>query len=563
MASLSAVLLQRSSSRAREYLQLQRTAGGTVALHLERLQCWWSGGSGHSLLRDPRHNKGLSFTEKERDAHYLRGLLPPVVLSQDLQEKRLLQNVRQFEVPLQRYMALMDLQERNERLFYKLLIDNVEELLPVVYTPTVGEACQKYGSIFRRPQGLYISLKEKGRILEVLRNWPEKSIQVIVVTDGERILGLGDLGCQCLPITIDVGTNNEDLLKDEFYIGLKQRRATGQEYSELMDEFMTAVRQNYGQKVLVQFEDFANHNAFTLLEKYRENHLVFNDDIQGTAAVVLGGLIAALKSVGGTLADHTFLFFGAGEAGTGIAELVALQISRQGNVSVEEARKKIWLVDSKGLVVTSRSETLQPFKKRYAHEHEPVKDLLGSVKAIRPTALIGSAGVGQSFTKEVIEAMSSINERPIILALSNPTSQSECTAEQAYTWSQGRAIFGSGSPFDPVKYNDKLFVPAQANNAYIFPGFGLGVVISGAVRVTDDMVLAAAEGLADQVTPEHIDKGLIYPPFPVIRKISANIAARVAAKAYDLGLASQLPRPKDLVKYAESCMYTPVYRSYR
>uniref|UniRef100_A0A0D9YEU1 Malic enzyme n=1 Tax=Oryza glumipatula TaxID=40148 RepID=A0A0D9YEU1_9ORYZ len=513
--------------------------------------------SGHSLLRDPRHNKGLSFTEKERDAHYLRGLLPPVVLSQELQEKRLLQNVRQFQVPLQRYMALMDLQERNERLFYKLLIDNVEELLPVVYTPTVGEACQKYGSIFRRPQGLYISLKEKGRILELLRNWPEKSIQVIVVTDGERILGLGDLGCQgmgipvgklalytalggvrpsaCLPITIDVGTNNEDLLKDEFYIGLRQKRATGQEYSDLLDEFMAAIKQNYGQKVLVQFEDFANYNAFTLLEKYRANNLVFNDDIQGTAAVVLAGLIAAQKFVSGTLADHTFLFFGAGEAGTGIAELVALEISNQSKVPVEDARKKIWLLDSKGLIVSSRKDSLQPFKKRYAHEHEPVKDLLDAVKVIKPTALIGSAGVGQSFTKEVIEAMSSINERPIILALSNPTSQSECTAEQAYSWSKGRAIFGSGSPFDPVKYNDKLFVPAQANNAYIFPGFGLGVVISGAIRVKDEMILAAAEGLADQVTPEHVDKGLIYPPFSCIRKISANIAARVAAKAYDLG----------------------------
>ncbi|GJN17706.1 hypothetical protein PR202_gb04797 [Eleusine coracana subsp. coracana] len=543
------------------------------------MPCHFRAFSGHSLLRDPRHNKGLSFTEKERDAHYLRGLLPPIVLYQELQEKRLLQNVRQFEVPLQRYMALMDLQartlissdaytfillndpsglqERNERLFYKLLVDNVEELLPVVYTPTVGEACQKYGSIFRRPQGLYISLKEKGRILEVLRNWPEKSIQVIVVTDGERILGLGDLGCQgmgipvgklalysalggvrpsaCLPITIDVGTNNEVLLKDEFYIGLRQKRATGQEYSELLDEFMSAVRQNYGQKVLVQFEDFANHNAFALLEKYRENHLVFNDDIQGTAAVVLAGLIAALKSVGGSLGDHTFLFFGAGEAGTGIAELVALAISRQSKFSIDEARNKIWLVDSKGLVVRSREGTLQPFKKRYAHEHEPIKDLLGAVKAIRPTALIGSAGVARSFTKEVVEAMSSINKRPIILALSNPTSQSECTAEQAYSWSQGHAIFGSGSPFDPVKYNNKVFVPAQANNAYIFPGFGLGVVIAGAIRVTDDMVLAAAEGLAEQVTLEHIDKGLIYPPFSIIRKISANIAARVAEKAYDLG----------------------------
>ncbi|GJN17709.1 hypothetical protein PR202_gb04801 [Eleusine coracana subsp. coracana] len=343
--------------------------------------------SGHSLLRDPRHNKGLSFTEKERDAHYLRGLLPPVVLSQELQEKRLLQNVRQFEVPLQRYMALMDLQERNERLFYKLLVDNVEELLPVVYTPTVGEACQKYGSIFRRPQGLYISLKEKGRILEVLRNWPEKSIQVIVVTDGERILGLGDLGCQGMGIPVG---------KLALYIVLLE---------------VSGHLQTMDRKVLVQFEDFANHNAFALLEKYRENHLVFNDDIQ---------------------------------AGTGIAELVALAISRQSKFSIDEARNKIWLVDS---------------------------------KAIRPTALIGSAGVARSFTKEVVEAMSSINKRPIILALSNPTSQSECTAEQAYSWSQGHAIFGSGSPFDPVKYNNKVFVPAQANNAYIFPGFGLGVVI--------------------------------------------------------------------------------------
>ncbi|PNT72831.1 hypothetical protein BRADI_2g49540v3 [Brachypodium distachyon] len=482
-------------------------------------------------------------------------------------------------------MFLMDLQERNERLFYKLMIDNVEELLPVVYTPTVGEACQKYGSIFRRSQGLYISLKDRGRVLEVLRNWREKSIQVIVVTDGERILGLGDLGCQgmgipvgklalytalggvrpsaCLPITIDVGTNNEELLNDEFYIGLRQKRATGQEYAELLDEFMAAVKQNYGQKVLVQFEDFANHNAFTLLEKYRPTHLAFNDDIQGTAAVVLAGLIAGLKFVGGTLADHTFLFFGAGEAGTGIAELVALEISMQSKVSQEDARKNIWLVDSKGLIVSSRKDSIQPFKKLYAHEHEPVKDLLSAIKDIKPTALIGSAGVGQSFTKEVIEAMSSINKRPIILALSNPTSRSECTAEQAYSWSQGRAIFGSGSPFDPVKYNEKLFVPAQANNAYIFPGFGLGVVISGAIRVKDDMVLAAAEGLAEQVSSEHFDKGLIYPPFSSIRKISANIAARVAAKAYDLGLASHLPRPRDLVKYAESCMYSPIYRSYR
>ncbi|XP_068638219.1 NADP-dependent malic enzyme isoform X2 [Aristolochia californica] len=540
---------------------------------------------GYSLLRDPHHNKGLAFTEKERDAHYLRGLLPPACASQELQEKKIMHNLREYQVPLHRYMALMDLQERNQRLFYKLLIDNVEELLPIVYTPTVGEACQKYGSIFRRPQGLYISLKEKGKILEVLKNWPEKRIQVIVVTDGERILGLGDLGCQgmgipvgklalytalggvrpssCLPVTIDVGTNNEKLLNDEFYIGLKQKRASGQEYAELLQEFMSAVKQNYGEKVLVQFEDFANHNAFELLSKYRSSHLVFNDDIQGTASVVLAGLVAALKLLGGTLAEHTFLFLGAGEAGTGIAELIALEMSKQTKSPLEETRKKIWLVDSKGLIVSSRKNSLQHFKQPWAHEHEPVNNLLDAVKVIKPTVLIGSSGVGRTFTKEVVEAMASFNEKPLILALSNPTSQSECTAEEAYTWTKGRAIFASGSPFDPVEYNGKTYVPGQANNAYIFPGFGLGLVISGAIRVHDDMLLAASEALAAQVTKENFDKGLIYPPFSNIRKISAHIAAKVAAKAYEHSLATRLPQPEDLVKYAESCMYSPGYRNFR
>ncbi|KAK1575330.1 hypothetical protein Q3G72_028564 [Acer saccharum] len=541
--------------------------------------------SGYSLLRDPHHNKGLAFNEKERDSHYLCGLLPPTVVSQELQVKKMMHNIRNYQVPLQRYMAMMDLQERNQRLFYKLLMDNVEELLPIVYTPTVGEACQKYGSIFNRPQGLFISLKEKGKILEVLRNWPEKNIQVIVVTDGERILGLGDLGCQgmgipvgklslytalggvrpsaCLPVTIDVGTNNEELLNDEFYIGLRQKRATGQEYAELLHEFMTAVKQNYGEKVLVQFEDFANHNAFNLLEKYGTTHLVFNDDIQGTASVVLAGLISAMKFVGGSLADHTFLFLGAGEAGTGIAELIALEISKQTNLPVEETRKKVWLVDSKGLIVSSRAESLQHFKRPWAHEHEPVTELVDAVNKIKPTVLIGTSGQGKTFTKEVVEAMSALNEKPIILALSNPTSQSECTAEEAYTWSQGRAIFASGSPFESVEYEGKVHVPGQSNNAYIFPGLGLGLIMSGTIRVHDDMLLVAAEALAAEVSQENFDKGLIYPPFKNIRKISAHIAAKVAAKSYELGLATRLPPPKDLVKYAESCMYSPSYRTYR
>ncbi|MFS7916038.1 putative malate dehydrogenase (oxaloacetate-decarboxylating) (NADP(+)) [Helianthus anomalus] len=512
--------------------------------------------SGYSLLRDPHHNKGLAFTEKERDAHYLRGLLPPVVVNHDLQVKKMMHNIRQYEIPLQRYQAMMDLQEKNERLFYKLLIENVEELLPIVDTPTVGEACQKYGTIFKNPQGLYISLKDKGKVLEILKNWPQKKIQVIVVTDGERILGLGDLGCQgmgipvgklslytalggirpsaCLPITIDVRTNNEKMLNDEFYIGLRQRRASGKEYAELMNEFMSAVKQNYGKKVLIQFEDFANHNAFDLLEKYRTTHLVFNDDIQGTASMVLAGLISALKLVGGSLADHKFLFLGAGEAGTGIAELIALEISKQTNAPLEETRKKIWLVDSKGLIVSSRVDSLQHFKKPWAHDHEPVHEFLDFVKSIKPTVLIGSSGAGQTFTKE-----------------------------QAYTWSEGRAIFASGSPFAPVDYNGKNYVSGQSNNAYIFLGFGLGLIISGAICVHDDMLLAASEALAEQVTPEHFANGLIYPPFTNIRKISAHIAARVAAKAYELGLATRLPQPEDLVAYAESCMYSPKYRNYR
>ncbi|KAL2238148.1 UNVERIFIED_CONTAM: NADP-dependent malic enzyme [Sesamum indicum] len=545
---------------------------------------------GYSLLRDPHHNKGLAFNEKERDAHYLRGLLPPAIICQELQEKKLLHSLRQYDLPLHKYMAMMELEERNERLFYKLLIDNVEELLPVVYTPTVGEACQKYGSIFRRPQGLYISLKEKGKVLEVLRNWPQRTIQVIVVTDGERILGLGDLGCQgmgipvgklalytalggvrpsgCLPITIDVGTNNEQLLNDEFYIGLKQKRATGKEYYDFLHEFMTAVKQNYGEKVLIQFEDFANHNAFELLARYATTHLVFNDDIQGTTSVVLAGLVASLKLLGGTLADYRFLFFGVGEAGTGIAELIAIEMSKQSKIPVEETRKMIWLVDSKGLIVNSRKESLQHLKKPWAHEHVPVHNLLDAVKAIKPTALIGTSGVGKTFTKEVVEAIASFNQKPLIMALSNPTSQSECTAEEAYTWTEGRAIFASGSPFNPVEFNGKRFVPGQANNAYIFPGLGFGLVISGAIRVHDDMLLAAlltitifcttTEALAGQVTDEHCHMGMIYPPLSNIRKISAHIAANVAAKAYELGFCLDLLTWLSMLKAACTLQVTEV-----
>ncbi|KAH0883498.1 hypothetical protein HID58_059594 [Brassica napus] len=498
---------------------------------------------GRQMQHYRNHNRGgflpsvkialIQGTKGRQSQHYMNhnrgGFFPS-----PSKEKKMMHNLRQYIVPLHR--------EEREIVLQAL----IDKLLPVVYTPTVGEACQKYGSIFRRPQGLYISLKEKGKILEVLKNWPQRRIQVIVVTDGERILGLGDLGCQCLPITIDVGTDSEKLLNDEFYIGLKQKRANRQglllsfillstrlEYTEFLHEFMCAVKQNYGEKVLVQFEGFANHHAFELFSKYYSSHLVLNDDIQGTASMVLAGLIAAQKVLGKSLADHTFLFLGAGEAGTGIAELIALKISKETGTPIDETRKKIWLVDSKGLIVSSHKESLQHFKQPWAHDHEPVNELLRAANAIKPTVLIGTSGVGKTFTKEVVEAMATFNETPLILALSNPTSQAECTAKQAYTWTQGRAIFASGSPFDPVEYEGKTFFPGQVR--FVVYSLGLGFIMSVAIRVRDDVLLAASEALASQVTEENFADRLIYPPFTNIRKISANIAASVGAKTYELG----------------------------
>eukprot|EP00246_Nothoceros_aenigmaticus_P018132 TRINITY_DN937_c0_g1_i3.p1 TRINITY_DN937_c0_g1~~TRINITY_DN937_c0_g1_i3.p1 ORF type:complete len:601 (-),score=98.06 TRINITY_DN937_c0_g1_i3:217-1818(-) len=517
--------------------------------------------SGVDLLRNPRYNKGTAFDEDERNYYFLQGLLPPAATPQHLQVKRVMEDLRTLESPLHQYVDMMDLLERNEKLFYRILIDYVEELLPVVYTPTVGEACQKYGIIFRRPHGLYISLKERGRVLDILRNWPEERVKVIVVTDGERILGLGDLGCQgmgipcgklnlytalggvhpekCLPVTLDVGTNNQKLLDDPYYIGLRQRRVSGEEYDSLVDEFMTAVQDHFGDKCLVQFEDFANQNAARLLEKYVKTHLVFNDDIQGTAAVALAGLLAALKASGGNLADQIILMHGAGGAGTGIAEIIAKEIGRKSNIPLEQARKKIYLLDSKGLIESSRLDSLpQQSKQNYAHEHEPCADVLSATKSLKPNILIGTSGQRATFSKEVLELMASFNKTPIIFALSNPTSKSECTAEEAYNWTEGRAVFASGSPFDPVEYQGKQILTAQANNAYIFPGVGLGCSISGTVRTHEEFFLEAAAVLANQVTEEHITQGLLYPPLTSIRSISADIAAAVAEKAYDLGMFS-------------------------
>jgi malate dehydrogenase (oxaloacetate-decarboxylating)(NADP+) len=531
---------------------------------------------GMALLRDPLLNKGTAFTEEERDALGLRGFLPAHVLSMQQQAERVLTNLRSLPSDLEKYIALNSLHDRNEALFFRVVCDNIDEIQPLIYTPTVGLACQRFGLIFQRPRGMFIGANDRGRITELLGNWPYPA-KLIVVTDGERILGLGDLGAHgmgipvgklslysacagvhpehCLPVMLDVGTNNEDFLNDPYYIGLRQRRLTGAAYDELVDEFITAARQTFP-GVLIQFEDFANHSAFRLLHKYRDKICVFNDDIQGTAAVALAGLFSALRVTGGKLADQTVLFLGAGEAATGIADLVVSAMLAQG-ASEAEALRRNWLVDSRGLVVRSRSD-LTEHKLRYAHDHAPIGDFLTAIRTLKPTAIIGVAAVGGAFTPEVLQTMVEINHRPIVFALSNPTSKAECSAEEAYRHTGGRALFACGSPYDPVKLDGKTFVPRQGNNSYIFPGVGLGAIASGTKLVTDEMFMAAAQMLAHLVSEADIEQGSLYPALPRIREVSAHIAAAVAGVAYKRGLAVG-HAPNDLLAYVQSQMYDPQY----
>ncbi|HID52052.1 MAG TPA: NAD-dependent malic enzyme [Anaerolineae bacterium] len=533
-----------------------------------------------ALLHDPLLNKGTAFTAVERDVLHLRGLLPPRRLTQDLQERRILQNFDLIPDDLHKYTYLMALEDRNEALFYRVVIDHLETMMPIIYTPTVGRACQEFGQIFQRPRGLYISAEDQGEMDEVLANWPHKDVRVIVVTDGERILGLGDLGTNgmgipvgkislytacggidpatTLPITLDVGTNNEELLNNPLYLGLQQHRLTGEAYDEFVAEFITAVTNRFPD-ALIQFEDFGNHNAFRLLRKYRHRIRTFNDDIQGTAAVALAGLYSAMRVTGGQLKDQVFLFLGAGEAGVGIADLIVSAMMEEG-LTEAEARQKCWFVDSRGLVVQSRAH-LAEHKLPYAHEHAPAATFLEAVEMLQPTGIIGVSGQPQMFTQPVIEMMARFNERPIIFALSNPTDNSECTAEQAYQWTDGQAIFASGSPFDPVQYNGQTFVPGQGNNAYIFPGVGLGVVATNARHVTDEMFMAAAKSLAELVDQNDLDQGRIYPPLSDIRQVSAVIATAVAEVAYGQNLAT-VPRPANLLQFMQETMYEPTYRQY-
>lgn len=535
--------------------------------------------TGYALLRDPRSNKGTAFSEVERRKHGLEGLLPPVPSSLQHQMARIHAELAHIDDDLQKYLLLSDLQARNETLFYAVVMSDPATFMPLVYTPTVGEACQKFDHIFRAARGVYLPITAKGRLKQLLRHWPQPDVRFIVVTDGERILGLGDLGvggmgipvgklslytaCAgvppevCLPVTLDVGTNNQALLDDPLYLGLRQPRVRGDAYHDFIAEFVDAV-QALHPRCCIQWEDFANANAVPILDRYRDAICTYNDDIQGTAAVALAGIYAGLRITGGKLAEQRFLFLGGGSAATGIAGLIAKAMVLEG-LDLAEARKRNALFDLKGLFVTTRDD-LADFQKVFAIDHQPIGDFTEAVIALQPTGIIGVSTVPKLFNQQVVEAMSSINERPIIFPYSNPTSRSECTAEEAYRWSKGRAVFASGSPFPPLEVDGKRFVPGQGNNVYIFPAVGMAVYATEAMRVTDDMFIVAAKALAEQVDQQSLEKGLIYPPQSMILKASLHVATAVATHVYDQGLA-RVVRPDDVRKQIEEKAYKATYEA--
>ncbi len=535
------------------------------------------GRKGYSLLYSAPLNKSTGFSREERDEYGLRGLLPYQVCNLDLQTSRVLENMRRKESNIEKYIYLGALHERNERLFYRTVIDNIDEIMPLIYTPTVGQACSEFAHIFRRPKGFYVNPDDKGHVRKMLDNWPRSDVRVVVITDGQRILGLGDLGSNgmgipigklqlyvacaginpmhCLPIMLDVGTNNEELLNDPLYLGYPSRRIEGDEYRELVAETLAAVKDKYP-KAMIQFEDFLTPNAYSLLEEYKDKILCFNDDIQGTASVSLAGVYASTRLSGKEFKDLKIMFLGAGSAATGIGDLMVSALEAEG-LSNQEARERLWFVDKDGLLVKSRSDELMPHNLPYAHDAQPMT-FLEAIDEIRPNVLIGATGAPGTFTEDVIRAMTRINNRPAIFALSNPTSRAECTAEQAYDWSSGLAIFSSGSPFDSVKYEGKTYRPGQGNNAYIFPGVGLGAIVAEAERITDHMFMTAAKTLANMVSEDDLEHGALYPPLDIIREVSLEIAIAVAEEAFETGNA-QAKRPDDLRAAIKAQMYDPKY----
>jgi len=531
---------------------------------------------GKALLDDPSCTKSTAFSREERRKYGLRGLLPYDVANIGKQKERALENMRRKSNDIEKYIFLNALLERNQRLFYRIMIDHMEEVLPLVYTPTVGEACSEFAHIFRKPQGFYITPEDQGEIAAILGNWPEKDIRIIVVTDGERILGLGDLGANgmgipigkialyvacagirpehCLPVMLDVGTNNQALREDPLYLGYPHERLKNDTYFALVNEFIDAVQHRFP-KALIQFEDFATPNAFRFLGQYGHHIRCFNDDIQGTAAVTLAGVLTASRITQKQFSNLNIMFLGTGSAAGGTAELLVDAFCAEG-LSEQQARERIWFIDRNGLVVSTNSN-IKPRIKPFVHDHAPC-NFVDAIAAVKPDVLIGATGVAGTFTEAVVRKMSEVNERPVIIALSNPTSHTECTAEEAYQWSDGRVIFASGSPFKPVQYKSHYFEPAQGNNAYIFPGIGLGVYACSARLITQSMFLSAAKVLSGMVTDTEIAKGAVYPSLNRVREVSKAIAVSVCEIAVredlvDGGL------PDKLDDYIQSLMYEPIY----
>ena len=545
---------------------------------------------GEPLLRDPFTNKSTAFTAAEREELGLDGLVPPAVSTMDQQLARVYENYRVKQTPLERYIHLASLQDRNETLFFRLVHDHIDEMMPIVYTPVVGEACQQFSHIYRRPRGLYISYEQRDRIDAILANHARPPA-VIVVTDGERILGLGDQGVggmgiptgklslytACagippyltLPIMLDVGTDNQERLNDPLYLGLRHKRIRGREYQDFIDRFVDAVMRVYPDAVL-QWEDFLKANAITQLARFRDRLCTFNDDIQGTAAVVAAGVYAALRMTGQAMRDQRVVLGGAGASAQGIANLFVSAL-RDAGLSHEEARQRICTVDSRGLVTEARAE-LEDFKAAYARPVEEVATyacsdpahitLEETIRNFEPTILVGTSGAAGLFTEAVVRAMAAVNDRPIVFPLSNPTSKSECTAEEAIRWSDGRAIVATGSPFDPVVHRGQTHRIGQGNNAFVFPGVGLGLWVGGVRRVTDAMFLDAAQALAHLVSPADLDQGAVYPELTRIRDCSHAVACAVIRRAVAEGHASPgiLPGLEETVSRA---MWFPTYRPIR
>ncbi|MDX1455554.1 MAG: NAD-dependent malic enzyme [Gammaproteobacteria bacterium] len=542
---------------------------------------------GRELLAHPLLNKGTAFTDEERDVFGLRGLLPQHIASTADQEARAYEHISRKSEPLEQYIGLAALQDRNETLFYRLLEKNLEEFLPIVYTPTVGEACKQYSHIFRRGRGLWITPEDKGRIADVLRNSPYKEVQLIVVTDAERILGLGDLGAggmgipigklalytvgagihpsHTLPVCLDVGTDNQELLDDPLYIGWPHPRLRGEAYDALLEEFVTAVRDIFP-GILLQWEDFKKANAFRLLDRYRQRILSFNDDIQGTAAVALAGVLAACRITSTPLARHRVLILGAGAAGVGIARQLRDAMQRDG-LADDSLAEAIAVLDSRGLLVDDGSID-DAHKQEFAwSEALAAKHGLGDrqarsfgsvVEQFKPTVLIGTSGQAGIFDEQIIRTMAAHCARPVIFPFSNPTSYSEAIPEDVLRWTDGRALLATGSPFEPVELNGRVHDISQGNNVYIFPGVGLGALASQAREITDGLFTAAAESLAQQTPEDMLDAGRLFPSLGQLREVSARIALAVAREAVASGLAEESSEA-ELKARIDAMMWQPDY----